>query len=79
MLTVKSPRRWTNSLVPSSGSTRKKTGAVMPWLVCCSSVTTGISGKAALRPLVITASARSSASVIGEASDLARTPKSSLP
>ena len=33
MLTVKSPRRCTNSLVPSSGSTRKNTGACTPWLV----------------------------------------------
>ena len=56
-------------MVPSSGSTRKNVAALTPWVAACSSVTMGISGKAARRPAAISASARSSASVTGEASD----------
>ena len=76
MLTVKSPRRCTNSLVPSRGSTIRKLVRLWPWVSACSSVTSGISGKAARRPSAIRASAASSAAVTGEASVLERTSKS---
>jgi hypothetical protein len=76
MFTVKSPRRCTNSLVPSSGSTIRKVLAVSAWLAACSSVMSVTSGNAARSPAEISASAASSASVTGLASDLAFTAKS---
>ena len=76
MLTVNSPFRLMNSLVPSSGSTSQNgpsSSVGMRPAATVSSATTGISGVSSARPARITASAASSATVTGEASALART------
>ena len=76
MLTVNSPVRAMNSLVPSSGSTSQKrppAGAPPAAAAALSSEITGMCGAAARSPATIRLSAARSASVTGEPSSLIRT------
>ena len=79
MLTVRSPLRLMNSLVPSSGSTSQKrppeTSGMRP-AETLSSATMGISGVSFSSAAMIKRSATSSASVTGEESALVRASKS---
>jgi hypothetical protein len=77
MLTVNSPLRLMNSLVPSSGSTSQKRVAHGTALAraAISSATTGMCGAKAAQAGTMWPSARSSASVTGDASALPRTSK----
>ena len=78
IFTVNSPLRATNSRVPSNGSTSQKvraTAGISP-RDAASSATTGQAGRNNCNAGVISASARSSASVTGESSALSWTSKS---
>ncbi len=78
MLTVNSPLRLMNSLVPSMGSTNQKrllTSGISP-ADAASSPTIGMSGVRRRRPSKITFSAHWSATVTGDSSPLISTSNS---